>query len=131
MKVQLLIICLALLACSEPQVSGGEITVRNDILDKEYNAFVVYDVVTDKGSTGYRHKFSPGDEVALPFKHVREFQVSRQYADHANVYVVKCPEDFSSKITVKLIDIHTNKLSGGCKLTKRGERGVGGYVKWE
>ncbi|HMO18612.1 MAG TPA: hypothetical protein PKA63_10240 [Oligoflexia bacterium] len=55
----------------------------------------------------------------------------RRYEDHSKVYQVDCPSDFDLVMTIKLIDVHTNRLSGGCRLTKRGKMTGGGLVKWE
>ncbi len=117
-------------ACGGERVKGGQITVRNDILDKKYNTFIVDRVVTARGATGFRKLLKPGEEAVLPFKAIRSLRFTRRYADHSKVYVVACPKDFGEKVQFKLIDVHTNRLSGGCELRKRGrmERGV---VDWE
>ncbi|MCB0325329.1 MAG: hypothetical protein KDD69_17220 [Bdellovibrionales bacterium] len=121
---------LGLSACGEPKTPGGEITIKNDILDKAYNAIRVDSVRTARGASGYSKTLKPGDEVVLPFKQIRSLRFTRRYADHSMVYIVECPKAFDRRVTFKLIDVHTNRLSGGCELVKRGrmERGV---VDWE
>lgn len=121
---------LTLSACGGEKVKGGQIVIRNDILDKKYNSFTVDRVLTARGATGFRKTLKPGDEEVLPFKSIRSLRFVRRYADHSKVYIVSCPKGFDTKVQFKLIDVHTNRLGGGCELRKRGrmERGV---VDWE
>jgi len=121
----------AAIACSFESKPGGEITVRNDILDKEYNTFTVDKLVTGKGLSSYKVSLKPGQSVVLPFSGIREMRFSRRYHDHSKVYEVSCPADFDRVVTIKLIDVHTNKMSGGCELSRRGTMSLGGLVKWE
>ena len=126
--------CLAvgfILACSEPSVVGGRIVVRNDVLDKQYNSFQVDLVRTSSGLQSYRKDLTPGDEVALPYKNIKSFRVTRRYADHTNIYHVSCPSNFDVEVQMKLIDIHTNRLQAGCVLSKKGQRSRSGIVRWE
>lgn len=120
-----------LISCGDPKVAGGKITLQNDILDKEYNTFRVDQVVTGQGATGFSVVLKPGDRITIPHKHIRSLRFVRQYKDHDNIYEVTCPADFNRQTTVKLIDVHTNRLSGGCELTRRGTQEHGQYVKWE
>ncbi len=125
-----ILILLQVTACGGEKVKGGQITIRNDILDKKYNTFQVDRVITANGSSGFRRLLKPGDEVELPFKWIRSIRFTRRYSDHSKVYVVSCPKGFGEKVQFKLIDVHTNRLGGGCELRKRGrkERGI---VDWE
>lgn len=129
-RTLVLLLFLVPLGCSDPHVPGGKITIRNDIMDKEYNSFIVDDVVSGAGATGFRKEFRPGDEFTLPYKHITALRFTRRYADKSRVYVVHCPEDFDRAITVKLIDVHTNRLHGGCALVKKGEL-KSGSMQWE
>jgi proline iminopeptidase len=127
LSIVLLIFC----SCSEPKVAGGELTIRNDILDKSYNSFVVDQLVTKRGPTSFTKVFRPGDEVTLPYKGIRSMRFTRPYEDHDKIYLISCPEDFNTRTLIKLIDVHTNRMGGGCELNKRGQREHGRYVKWE
>ncbi len=131
-KKQILFVLVAALqtGCSEPTVPGGRVTVRNDILDKEFNSFVVDEVLTSAGAAGFRKVFKPGESATLPMKHITGMRFTRRYPDHSKVYVVKCPEDSNSVVTIKLIDVHTNRMKGGCVLTKKGETRSGSTI-WE
>ncbi len=122
---------LFLTACGEPEVPGGEITVTNSILDKEYNSFVVDQIMLQSGATSHRVVLKPNDSVTLPFKNIRSMRFTRSYRDYSNIYVVQCPAGFNKKITVKLIDVHTNRVGGGCELVKRGKQEHGRWVQWE
>ncbi len=117
-------------ACSDPKVPGGRITIRNDVLDKTYNTFTVDEVMAGGGSAGFRRTLAPGEQVTLPQKNVTSFRVTRRYEDFSRVYVVDCPEGMDRAVMMKLIDIHSNRLGGGCVLAKRGET-RGGSTRWE
>lgn len=122
-------LCFFLLACDE-KVPGGAISIRNDIQDKEFNSFRIDQVRTKAGAVLFSQTLHPGDEVSLPYKGIRSFTLTRQYSDHANVYVVSCPPEFSSKVTMKLIDIHLGKVPGGCSLSKTGKM-KDGFTRWD
>lgn len=124
-------IFLLLCSCKGQEIAGGQITVRNDVMDKEFNSFQVDQLVTGKGVVSYRAELKPGDEVVLPFKGITELRFKRRYADHQKVYEVTCPRDFNQAVTMKLIDVHTNRLQGGCALRRRGVMSLGGLVRWE
>ena len=124
-------LCVVFWGCSDPVIPGGRVIIRNDVLGKDYNSFVIDSVRTKAGLQGFRKSLSPGDEVILPFKNVRALRVSRQYSDHTKVYHVECPSDLNVQVQMKLIDIHTNRLQGGCVLRKRGERARSGIMTWD
>lgn len=127
----LLLVAVCLAACGDPEVPGGEITIQNHILDKHYNSFVIDRVITKRGMTAFRKTLKPNEQIVLPYKGISSMRFTRKYEDHSRVYVVHCPSDFNKKVMMKLIDVHTNRLRGGCKLTKRGKKEEGGYVRWE
>lgn len=112
--------------CSEPVVPGGEITVKNDIQDREYN---VVEFTTTEGRPGINKRLRPGEKVTLP-SGVTGLSFSRRYRDMSREYRVSCPSPFNKRVTIKLIDVHTNRLPGGCQLTRRGE-GRYGNIVWE
>ena len=117
------------LGCAE-KVPGGEVTVRNDIQDKEYNIITIDQISSSNGGSTFQRSFKPGEEFVLPFKGITSIRFSRRYRDYTNVYVVKCPRHFDRRVTMKLIDVHLNKLSGGCYLNKKG-RTENGFTTWE
>lgn len=132
MKAKLASLAFALLAaaCTEETVPGGEVTIRNDILDKEYNEFTIDQVMTARGNSMFQRTLKPGQQVTIPAKQITSMRFVRRYKDFSRVYVVECPADGNKKITIKLIDIHINKLRGGCALTRRGEL-RDGFYKWD
>lgn len=119
------------MACDGETIPGGEVKIRNDILDKEFNSFRIDHVVAKQGLTGFQKELNPGEEIILPFKDIRSLQFSRKYSDHTNIYIVNCPAEMNSRVLMKLIDVHTNRLNGGCRLTKKGVITTRGLVKWE
>ena len=126
-----LIFVLLFVACHGETIPGGEIKIRNDILDKEFNSFQIDHVVAKQGLTGFQKELTPGEEITLPFKDIRSLQFSRKYSDHTNIYIVSCPTEMNSRVLMKLIDVHTNRLGGGCRLTRKGHITTRGSVKWE
>lgn len=88
--------------------------VKNDSRDREYNIIEVY-------GAGTSQRLKPDEYVILP-KGTREFSVNRAYQAYTRSYTVRCPEIRGSGIVVKLIDIHVNRISGGCE-TIRGAKG--------
>ncbi len=131
-KLTLIVFAAAIAAvgCSEPEVPGGRITIRNDVLDKTFNAFTIDEVLAGGGSAGFRRTLKPGESATIPVTHVTSFRVTRRYEDYSRVYVVECPDDMNRAVLMKLIDIHSNRLGGGCVLAKRGET-RGGTTRWE
>ena len=120
-----------LLFCGcEEKVKGGEITVRNDIMDDSYNSFVLDQISTSQGQTGLQKTLKPGEEYTIPAKRITGMRFTRRYKDHSKVYVIKCPPDANRKVQIKLIDVHSNRIAGGCVLTKRG-RTEAGFTNWE
>lgn len=119
------------MSCARSDVPKNQILIRNDILDKEFNSFTIDEVISTAGSTGFRRALKPTEAVLIPHKHVTSLRFTRRYADFSRIYVVKCPADLGQGITVKLIDVHTNRLQGNCKTVKKGEASHGGAVAWE
>ncbi len=118
-------------SCSREDIPQGKILLKNDILDKEYNSFVVDQVITSNGLSNFHVVIKPGEKRLIPYKEVTSLRFARQYADHTKIYQVKCPAERKVGILMKLIDVHTNRLDGGCVLTKRGKSIKGGAVAWE
>ena len=96
-----------LLGCLAEDVPAGRILVKNDSQDKNYNVLSVY-------GGGARHSLQPGDSVILP-QGTRSITFSRRYADHTKNYIVECPTGVARGISIKLIDVHVNRIAGGCK----------------
>ena len=117
-----------LLAACHNASSDGAMVIRNDIQDSECNQITIDEVQTSAGKIAFRKILSPGEEVAMPAKIIKRFTVTRNYKDLGKVYVVTCPAK-AEPILIKLIDIHLNRLPGGCILTRVGEK-KGGIIRW-
>ncbi len=120
---------LALGSCQRASGPPGHLLIRNDIQDKQYNEFVVDDVHVKGARTSFRKTFRPGDEVVLPQKSVTKLRFTREYEGFSRVYIVSCPKNLSVSVTIKLIDVHTGRLNGGCKLRRKGKK-IRGLVTW-
>ncbi|MCB0359360.1 MAG: hypothetical protein KDD44_06980 [Bdellovibrionales bacterium] len=127
----LLVATLMLLpGCTGPDIPPGRILVRNDILDSSYNSFSIDRVRTDGGYLGYRKTLQPGESALLPVSGIRGIRFTRKYEHFARVYEVRCPPKLEGGIVMKLIDVHTGRLQGGCTLSRKGKR-VAGVLHWE
>jgi hypothetical protein len=93
--------------CSHDTPPPGRILVKNDSQDREYN------VITVSGGGAFT-SLKPGERFALPAG-TKTFSVSRRYKDYTRAYSVVCPPIGKSGVFVKLIDIHVNRIAGGCK----------------
>ncbi len=115
-RISFFLIFLILISCSGEKIVGGKIVIRNDILDKTYNTFIVDQIISKQGSVPYSRVFKPEEELALPVKNLLKMRFRRKYDDHTKVYLVSCPQDMDQAITIKLIDVHLNRMAGGCVL---------------
>ncbi len=84
--------------------------VKNDSQDSEYNVISV----SGGGMSVY---LKPGERVVLPAS-TRTLSVQRRYKDYTRSYSVECPQPGARGIFIKLIDIHVNRIAGGCKTTR-------------
>ena len=100
-----LVFCL--LACKGYPVEDGKITVINDSRDSEYNTLQI-------SGSGFSDTLSPREFAILP-RGTRTIKFSRVYKDHTRSYEVRCPELEGSGIRMKLIDVHVNRIAGGCE----------------
>ena len=105
-KLRLVALCLAL-GCSKDTPPPGRILVKNDSQDSEYN------VITVSGGGAFT-SLKPGERFPLPTG-TKSFSVSRRYKDYTRSYSVECPPVGKKGVFVKLIDIHVNRIAGGCK----------------
>ena len=103
----------ALATACEPAVPDGRIRIRNDFQDREYN-------ILEVSGGGARFSLAPGEHHLLPGG-TRRISFSRRYRDHTKRYEVECPAVHRSGITIKLIDVHLNRIAGGCKTTNATE----------
>ena len=125
-----LVFALTSQGCDDNDGPPGHLVVRNDILDEKFNKITIDNIVAKSGLVGYRATLKPGDRVVIPNKGVTSIRFTRKYESYSRVYVVKCPENPQESVTLKLIDVHTGRLNGGCTLTKKG-RLENGVTKWE
>ena len=109
--VRLLAVCCFIssttIGCSEESPPAGRILVKNDSQDREFN------VISVLGGEGYAI-LKPGERFILPAG-TRTFTAQRKYKDYTRRYTVACPPLGADGITVKMIDMHTNRMPGGCK----------------
>ncbi len=112
-----LLLCLSVpvvVGCSSDTAPPGQIKVKNDSRDREYN------VISVSGG-GASASLKPDQSLVLP-KGTRSFSVERRYEKFTRYYSVSCPTLKNEGIIVKLIDIHVNRIRGGCKTTSASMR---------
>lgn len=100
-------ILLMLNACSGESVPDGQIMVKNDSMDSDYNVIKV-------SGGGRSYTLSPHENAILP-KGTTSIRLSRKYSDHTREYVVECPARLEKGIRIKMIDVHVNRIAGGCE----------------
>jgi hypothetical protein len=105
----LLTIAFTLSACGGDRPPDDRIMVKNDSQDSSYN------VITVSGG-GKFASLKPGEKLILPAG-TKNFSVERRYKDYTRSYSVTCPAIKGRGILVKLIDIHVNRIAGGCETT--------------
>jgi hypothetical protein len=99
---------LTVVAC-EKSVPNGRIRIKNDSQDREYNVVEV--------SGGSRScTLAPREHCLLP-EGTQSISFSRRYKDYTRHYHVSCPRFRGPGFTIKLIDVHLNRMRGGCKTT--------------
>jgi hypothetical protein len=95
--------------CSGDHPPDNQIMVKNDSQDSSYN------VISVSGG-GKFASLKPGENIVLPFG-TKNFSVERRYRDFTRSYSVTCPAIRGRGILVKLVDIHVNRIAGGCQTT--------------
>jgi len=101
---------ISLSACGSDRPPDDRITVKNDSQDSSYN------VITVSGG-GKFASLKPGEKLVLPAG-TKNFSVERRYKDYTRSYSVACPPIKGRGILVKLIDIHVNRIAGGCETVR-------------
>ena len=97
-------------ACGGDRPPEDRIMVKNDSQDSSYN------VITVSGG-GKFASLKPGEKLVLPAG-TKNFSVERRYKDYTRSYSVACPPNKGRWILVKLIDIHVNRIAGGCETVR-------------
>lgn len=105
----LLLLTSVLIGCIGEHVPDGCIMVKNDSQDRSYNTISI----SGGGTYG---SLRPGEKLVLPAG-TKTFSVERRYRDFTRSYSVSCPPISGRGIVVKLIDIHVNRIAGGCVTT--------------
>jgi hypothetical protein len=126
-----IILTLTAVSCATDPAPKGFYVVRNDIMDKEFNTVVIDQVTAGSAMTSFSVTLTPGKEIQIPYRRVTGLRFTRRYRDFSRVYLVKCPAESEAGVTLKLIDVHLNRLGGGCVLQKKGERKASGSIEWE
>lgn len=88
-------------------VPKGRIRIKNNLSGKEYSTYTV-------SGGGASKTLTAGESFIFPPR-TYDFSISYRARDGYRSYRVHCPSDSSLGMTVRLIDIHSNKIGGGCE----------------
>ena len=113
-SIAILVLALGLGSCSQEPVPDGRILFKNESQDRQYNVMKV-------SGPGVSTSISPGEYVIFA-ANTRRFSVSRKYKDYTRYYTVECPAISGSGIRVKMIDVHVNRIAGGCQTVEAYQR---------
>jgi hypothetical protein len=103
----IILLAIFLSACESISVPKGQIAVKNDSQDKNYN---IVNVVGGGRAASLR----PGEHIILP-KGTTTITLTRQYKDYTRSYTISCPPIEGSGIIIKMLDAHLNRLAGNCQ----------------
>lgn len=93
----------------ESSVPEGRIRIKNDSQDREFN-------VVEVSGDGFSQALSPGQSMLAP-PGTTTIEFARAYDNYTRRYRVECNRQITRGITVKLIDVHLNRIAGGCVTT--------------
>ncbi len=108
-NIAVVVLTLVLFSGCEPSVPPGRIRIKNDSQDSSYN------MVEVQGGGAY-YSLKPGSAALMPMG-TSSISFSRAYKDYTRRYEVSCPSSLKDGITIKLIDVHLNRMPGGCITT--------------
>ena len=102
----LLVCCLS--GCDVlSSVPAGRIQIKNNFWGKKNSSFTV-------SGGGMTRRLNAHEEILMPTG-TTSMSFSYQGQDGPYQYKVQCPPRISKGITLKLIDVHSNRLPGGCE----------------
>lgn len=113
-----------------------ELSIRNELKDYESGNILTVEKARSFESPRSRFRVSvyPGKTVRVTKGNVAHFTLVRSFERHKLKYEVTCPEvenyDESIKATVTLLEIHQNKLPGGCEVVRHGHWSSRAGIKW-
>ena len=115
------LLVVSLLACSDPDTPKHGILIKNEIQDRTYNTIRIDRVMAGESGLGVSGTLRPGQTLLLR-RGVTGIRFSREYKEFTRTYLVECPADLTKGIVIKLIDVHMNRIAGGCKTISYKER---------
>lgn len=116
----LALLLVVLLPLSE--ASAANIIFQNDLASKTGGDLVKIDQVRTAGAIAAMPVYvRAGQRKSISPKSVLSFRVSRMHGtDKADTYLVECDEAAGEPVIVKVLDVHSNHMPGGCTTTKTG-----------
>ena len=107
-KISVALATVLLASCDTfSSVPSGRIRIKNKLSGEEYSTYTV-------SGGGRSYTLSAGEEALLP-SGTYYFSVNYPARDGNRSYQVQCPSDSKLGITVALIDVHSNRIAGGCE----------------
>jgi hypothetical protein len=99
-----------------------ELQLRNTFKEKEPGSILMIENArsTEAPDNKIQFKIMPGDTKSITAGNVIAFTLTRVFADHKLKYEVSCPAEAKGVYKITLIDVHDEKLPGGCKVVRTG-----------
>jgi hypothetical protein len=99
-----------------------ELQLRNNFKEKEPGSILMIENArsVEAPDNKIQFKIMPGDTKNITGGNVIAFTLTRVFADHKLKYEVSCPADAKGVHKITLIDVHDDKLPGGCKVVRTG-----------
>ncbi|HQH25856.1 MAG TPA: hypothetical protein PLP17_00555 [Oligoflexia bacterium] len=116
------IMCIAVVV-GEPRCAQAiELQIFNNMKEKEPGSIFMIENARSAEAPDNKIQFRvlPGETKNITGGNVIAFVLVRVFHDHKLKYDVSCPADAQGAHKITLIDVHDNKLPGGCKVERTG-----------
>ena len=116
-----------------PDCSAIELSLHNEFRPDDRDGAILQ-IEEGRSVESPKSKFSsavhPGKTIQVTRGNVTSFLVVWPFERHKLKYEVICPADKPGSATVTLVQIHDNKLPGGCEVSRMGHWSKRAGIKW-
>lgn len=108
------------------------VTVINDLREDEPGHTLKVDYVRLRGVVlPIRIEVAPRSSVLVTKRDISSLRITRIYDRKRLVFEVSCPVGKAEEVQLKLLDVWSNRMPGGCRLTRKGTWKPGTGTRWE
>lgn len=131
-SISLIAAAFVCLVSSTPALSI-ELTIMNDLNIRDEGSVLQVDKAysRESGKSPVKFEIRPGEHKRVTQGNVVSFIMTRIFPRHKLMYEIHCPKARDGQEVVTLLEIHENKLPGGCKVVRTGHRGKHSGMVWE